>query len=228
MAGETTFAGAGQTFADMAKRMQRLAPALKVIAEEIDERTDAAFAKSTSPAGQAFAPLATSTLIDRARRRSPAARTKQKKAPRLLTKGAKEKRVGFVLAYHNALQNGGTTTATPLIDTARLRKSARTLVKSNALEWSAVGYMAPHMTGGKTGGKRGRKRPPKPRVSAKTGKILKARAYRPSKSTGTGTLPKRNPTVFELSSGQWKMIPPMRSYVVESVSRYVRTGKLVA
>jgi hypothetical protein len=72
-----------------------------------------------------------------------------------------------------------------------MRKSQRTLVKNNALEWSAVGYMGPHMTGGKN-------------------------------------LPKRNPTVFELSAGQWKMIPAMHSYVVASVSLYVRTGKLVA
>lgn len=228
MAGEATFAGAGQTMADMAKRMLRLDPALKVIAEEIGERTDSSFAKSASPLGAQWSALATSTLIERARKRSPAARKKQKNAPHRLTKGAKAKRVGFVLAYHNQIQGFGGVTATPLIDTGRMRKSQRTLVKSNAIEWSAVGYMGPHMTGGKTGGKRASKGTPKPRISAKTGKTLKPRKPRPSKSTGTGTLPKRNPTVFELSAGQWKMIPAMHSYVVAHVSLYVRTGKLVA
>lgn len=223
-----TFAAVASALAAMKSRLERLSPVLKVIAEEITERTDASFPKSASPLGAQWATLATSTLIDRARRRSPAARKRQKNAPHRLTKGAKAKRVGFVLAYHNGQQGFGGVTATPLIDTGRMRKSQRTLVKNNALEWSAVGYMGPHMTGGKTGGKRGSRGAPKVRISAKTGKVLKARAPRPSKSTGTGTLPKRNPTVFEKTSGRWAMIPSMHSYVVQHVSRYVRTGKLVA
>ena len=134
---------AEKRMAERAKRIANLAPALRVVAAEIEKRTDDAFHRSQSPFGEIWPTLAPSTQAARAAK-LPGARKRSKKTGKL-TKGARQKRVEGIAAY----QFGGANTFKPLVDTGRMRNSVRVLVRGNELEFSAVGYMGPHITGGR-------------------------------------------------------------------------------
>lgn len=137
--------------ASMESRLRDLTPALKVIAQEVELRTDDALARSASQEGKQWPALRRSTLEARARRSSAAARRRQKRSPGRLTAGAKRKRAAMVQAY----RVGAPSAAKALIDTGRLRTSQRARVVGQTVEWSAVGYIGPHMVGASNG------RPPK-------------------------------------------------------------------
>lgn len=124
-----------------ARRMRDLSPPLRVVAAEIEERTDRAFRDSTSPYGEPWPALAPSTLLARAAK-LPGARRRGKGGK--LTRGARGKRSSAIAAY-NAGAGG---IFKPLVDTGRMRGSVRVRVTGNELEFAAVGYMAPHITGG--------------------------------------------------------------------------------
>lgn len=130
---------------DRIARTRDLRPALRVIGEEIVKRTSDAFAARSSPAGEAWAPLAPSTLAARAAK-VPGARRRTKRGK--LTKAAKAKRLAAVTSA---------AAIVPLVDTGRMRASAAQyrVTDSSTLSWSVVGYGGPHIAGGKSG------RPPK-------------------------------------------------------------------
>ena len=131
---------AQQHMAQRAARMRNLAPALRVVAAEIEQRTDDAFRDSKSPYGELWPKLAPSTLLSRAAKLPGAKRTGKAGG---LTKGAQRKREKAISAY-----NAGTGGIfKPLVDTGRMRGSVRVRVRGNELEFAAVGYMAPHITG---------------------------------------------------------------------------------
>lgn len=125
------------------KRLQDFTPALKVVAAEIEKRTDDAFQQSRSPLGEIWPTLAPSTQLARAAKLPGASRRSKKTGA--LTKGAKGKRAEGIAAY----QYGGANTFKALIDTARMRNSVRVKVSKKEIEFSAVGYMGPHIVGGK-------------------------------------------------------------------------------
>lgn len=125
---------------ERAQRFSDLRPALKAVGREIELRTDTAFRDSKSPFGEAFPPLAPSTLASRARK-LPGAKKRGKGGK--LTGGALKKRSEAIAAY----QGGATNIFKPLVDTARARNSQHVDIDVQSLKWSAVGYLGPHMTG---------------------------------------------------------------------------------
>lgn len=128
----------------MAARARDLTPAMKVVGEEIVLRTTRAFRARQSPAGDAWAPLARSTLARRAAK-LPGAKRKTKRGG--LTQAAKSKRSAAV---------ANPAAITPLVDTGRLRNSAQQYkADKDSVTWSVVGYGGPHMAGSASG------RPPK-------------------------------------------------------------------
>lgn len=127
---------------ERAQRMRDLSPALRVVAAEIETRTDDAFRDSRSPFGEIWPTLAPSTQAARAAK-LPGARKRGKSGQ--LTKGAKQKRAAGIAAY----QFGSANTFKALVDTGRMRGSVRVRVRKNELEFASVGYMGPHITGGK-------------------------------------------------------------------------------
>lgn len=127
---------------ERAQRMKDLSPALRVVAAEIEQRTDDAFRDSKSPYGETFPDLALSTQQARAAK-MPGARKRGKGGQ--LTKGARKKRAAAIAHYQAGMGN----VFKPLIDTGRMRNSVRVRVSKNELEFGAVGYMGPHITGGR-------------------------------------------------------------------------------
>lgn len=146
MADGLTISAEGLTEAQqrMQARVQRLAdlsPALRVVAAEIEKQTSDAFRSSTSPFGEEWPALAPSTLKARAAK-LPGANRRSKSTGKL-TKGARAKREQAIAKY-----NAGTAGIfKPLMDTGRMRGSVHVNVTGNVLEFTAVGYMAPHITG---------------------------------------------------------------------------------
>lgn len=178
--------------AEMGKRFANMSPALKVIGAEMVKRTDDAFEQSRSPAGEAFPPLAQSTLLARARKLK-SARKRNKRGE--LTKGALKTRAKIMAP-------GG---AKPMIDTARARGSQHTEVSPHLLKWSAVGYLAPHITGGQRRGKTGM--PPKRNVTVF--------------EHGGGGL---NLSIFAGTNAGWRMNASMDDFARRTLVAYVQTG----
>lgn len=145
MAGAVTATGlaeAQRRLADRAARIRDMSAVMKVIGQDLVTETDNSFARQQSPAGEAWPGLAQSTKMGRVGRLKAA--NKRTKAG-ALTAGASRLRASLL----------GVGGMTPLVDTGRMRNSVRVRPARRAVQWSAVGYMAPHMTGGKEG------RPPK-------------------------------------------------------------------
>lgn len=126
---------------ERAARMKDLSPALRVVAADLEERTDRAFRDLKSPAGEIWPTLAPSTQLARAAK-LPGAKRRSKKTGKL-TKGALHKRAAGIAGY----QFGGAETFKALVDTGRMRGSVRVRVKRHSLEFAAIGYMGPHITG---------------------------------------------------------------------------------
>lgn len=161
----------------LAARARDLSPALRDVARDVEKRTDDAFRRSVSPEGEAWPDLAESTKAQRLARR---------KETRGGGKGKKGK--AKVAALLSGLGNPGALR--PLVDTGRMRNSSHAEVSGpTSVRWSAVGYMGPHMAGGKNG------RPPK-----------------------------RNPAVFELAGGHWRVIASVQRYMVDRIKRHVGGG----
>ena len=139
----------------MAARALNLRPALTVFGAELTKRVDDAFQNSKSPAGEIWPTLAPSTVAKRAAK-LPGAKRRGKDGK--LTKGAKQKRVQGAAAY----QHAGAGNIKALVDTARMRNSQNVRVDATSLLWSAVGYMAPHITGSQKRPGRPPKRNPAP------------------------------------------------------------------
>lgn len=203
--------------AAMQARLLDLTPPLRVVAAELEKRTDDALDRSMSPAGEAFPPLATSTVIARARKQKSFSR--KGKGSNRLTRGARAKRATAILFNMGAGPLGGTPFARALIDTGRLRKSQRARVVGQHVEWSAVGYLGPHITGG-TG------------VAGATGSrntlVRQVLSQFKDFQRTAGRPPKRNPTVFELRAGDWHLNESMARYTHRVVHHYVMTGEVVA
>ena len=144
----------------LAKAVADLTKAYKLFGADLVKKTDDGFQASVGFDGEAWAPLAASTIDSRIARVGGFKRTKKGK----FTKGALKKQAKMSAA-------GGIK---PLVDTARARNSQHVQVSRDGLEWSAVGYLGTHMAG--------------------TDKAGRGRNI---------TIPKRNPTGFELVGGQW-------------------------
>jgi hypothetical protein len=149
MADGLTISAEGLTEADkrMQERVARLAdlsPALRVVAAEIETQTSNAFQRSQSPFGEQWPALAPSTQAARAAK-LPGANRRSKSTGKL-TRAAYLKREKAVADY----QAGKSGIFKPLIDTGRMRNSVHVNVRGNELEFTAVGYMAPHITGSLT------------------------------------------------------------------------------
>lgn len=132
-------------------RLKDLSPVMKTGAALITKLTDDAFARSKSPKGESFPDIKDATKLARAPKK---AKRRTKKGE--LTSSAKAFRAKL-------LSSGGSK---PLISTGRARNSQRAKGTKKEIRWSAVGYLAPHITGGKPGGTR----PPKRNVSVFEGK----------------------------------------------------------
>lgn len=118
-------------------RMRSLRKPLQVVAREIEKLTDDAFDRSMSPAGETFPSLAESTIEARARQ-SKAARKRDEFGD--LTPKAERIRAGIRAP-------GGVK---PMVNTGRARNSQHaTVIGDDAIQWSAVGYLEPSITGGK-------------------------------------------------------------------------------
>ena len=90
----------------------------------------------------------------------------------------------------------------PLIDTARMKNSQRaTLRGKRALVWSAVGYMGPHITGGKAPSGQGA-----------------------SLFGGGGHPPMRNPTCFVGVGGEARLKPMFATRLTSLIRQWVETG----
>jgi hypothetical protein len=132
--------GFSNVSASMRRRLQAIrdpSPAMKVWARIIEKETDDAFLKQRSPKGDEWPQLAISTLKSRSRK-VKGARSRGKDGK--LTKSAQKARLGVLL---------NRASVTPMVDTARMRNSAHVKVLRASVQWSAVGYTGPHMTGGK-------------------------------------------------------------------------------
>jgi hypothetical protein len=117
-------------------------PALSDVAREIEKRTDDAFRKQVSPAGERWSDLAHSTRVSRLRKRKGVWQkvTGTKKGERARVTDADQ--AASMLAKIEAVK------LTPLVDTARARNSQHCDVTGpTSLQWSAVGYLLPHMSG---------------------------------------------------------------------------------
>lgn len=122
--------------AGKATRAGGLGPALKLVARELEKRVDDAYRDQRSPAGEVWPELAPSTIAARARSGKVA---KRRDASGNLTSAAVRRR---------ALVTGNIA---PMVDTGRLRASQHADVTGTAIEWSEVGYGAPHITGSSKG-----------------------------------------------------------------------------
>jgi phage gpG-like protein len=125
-----------------AAAMRDLTPALNNVAAEIDRMTAQAFTDQESPAGAEWPGLADATLIARLRQR--------KSAYRKAVGGKKSKRTP-AQRRQAVLDSARSADFKPLVNTGRLRASARAKVAGGAIIWSIAAYGPPHMAGGKGG-----------------------------------------------------------------------------
>lgn len=125
---------AAQRMRDRAKRMRDHTPALKVFGETIRKLTDDGFQKQAELDGQAFPPLAPSTVEARIAAKGGNKRTKRGS----LTKGAVSKRAmlsapgGMKMLQITGVQRNSNHVA---------------ITGKNQLTWSALGRLLPHVTG---------------------------------------------------------------------------------
>lgn len=194
---------AAKRMAERAERMKDLSIPLKVVAAEIEKRTDDAFRGQMSPAGERWTELAESTRLARKGARKLERRLNRRTERGGLTKGAEKARAKYGASRGVAITSGGEALvfARALVDTGRMRNSVRVRVRKHEIEFSAVGYMGPHITGGQRGGK-----PNRP--------------------------PKRNPTVFQQSGFSranargWESIPEVQSYLLRVIGKFISTGQV--
>lgn len=154
---------AGAIIARLDKRaaaMRDLKPALQQVAAEVDRVTAENLTASKDSDGKPFDALAEATLIGRLRRRKGAwrkatkgAKARQKSQRAALREGKfdqwKKIRADLRERVLAAAKGAGFK---PLLDTGRGRASARAkVVGRNAVRWSIVDYMIPHISGGKGG-----------------------------------------------------------------------------
>lgn len=140
---------------DMADRVKDLTPAMKVVARQIEKETDDAFRGSRSPLGTPWNAIKESTALNRKGARKLKQRVNRRTKEGGLTKGARgargklfQKGVLGAQAFAGA-DLAATALGKPLIDTGRMRNSVNVKVSKRSVRFRAVGYMAPHMTGGK-------------------------------------------------------------------------------
>lgn len=168
---------AGEIAARLSARaaaLRDMRPVLAVIAGEVDRLTGEAISNSRSVDGEPFADLADSTKIGRLRQR----KSLWKKASKLKTASKKERTqlnnagrrksiyarlAGAGIRSQNADSRKAERAASiaaaikaakfrPLINTGRLRASARARVVGNTtVHWSVVDYGEPHIGGAKNG-----------------------------------------------------------------------------
>lgn len=117
----------------LSKAVADMTKAYKLFGADLVKKTDDGFHTSVGFDGEAWEPLATSTIEARIARVGGFKRTKKGK----FTKGALKKQEAM-------LSPGGIK---PLVDTARARNSQHVQVSRDGLEWSAVGYLGTHMAG---------------------------------------------------------------------------------
>lgn len=139
---------AEQRNVERTKRLRDLSPAFKFVAAEIEKETDDAFAQSKSPAGEGWPTLAESTRLARKGAKKLEARLNRRTTSGKLTKAAFKGREKFA-SRGVAITSIGEAKVfgKPLVDTGRMRNSVRVRVHKKYLVFSAVGYMAPHITG---------------------------------------------------------------------------------
>jgi phage gpG-like protein len=124
-----------------AAALRDVRPVLLGIAGDIDLKTAEAFTNSKRVDGLPFAELAESTKIGRLRRR----KGKWRKAQGGKDATPEQRQAAIASAVKAAKFR-------PLIDTGRMRNSARARVVSNTtVRWSVVDYGVPHITGGRGG-----------------------------------------------------------------------------
>lgn len=137
MAGGADGSGAAEAAKAMRERAERMlnqTPVLKVFAAWATKQMDDSFQSSKTFEGEPFQPLAESTIEQRMRDAGAGASKRGKKSQ----------------AKRAAMQAPGGIK--PLVKTARARNSQRMQARGkNGLEWSAIGYLQPHMEGAKNG-----------------------------------------------------------------------------
>lgn len=133
-----TLDGAAARMAARAERLRDLTPAMKAYGAWLEKQVDDGFDQSREFGGAPFPELKQSTIDSRIRR---AGGFKTNKRSGLLTAGAAKKQAKLIAP-------GGIK---PLVDTARARNSQHFDARADGGTWSAVGYLGPHMTGGKAG-----------------------------------------------------------------------------
>lgn len=170
MAGGDNGAAAAQRMRDRAKRMRDHRVPLKVFGEELVTATADAFQKSIGPDGEAWAPLAPSTIIGRhLKRRGGRPKGFSQKHKRGSVRGRLTDRAKLA-RMEAVLSQAGIKT---LIDTGRMKNSVRAKVMgARSLVWSAVGYMGPHITGSVKRPGRPPKRNPSPFIGHGSGARL--------------------------------------------------------
>lgn len=139
---------------DMSQRVRDLTPAMKVVARQIEKETDDAFRASKSPRGEPWKMIKEETALNRKGGRKLKKRVNRRTKAGGLTKGAMGARgklfdKGLLGAQAFAGDDvSAAQLAKPLIDTGRMRNSVNVKVSKRSVRFTAVGYMAPHMTGG--------------------------------------------------------------------------------
>lgn len=129
-------ASAAQRMRERAARALNHTPALKLFAAWATKVTDDGFQISKELDGAPFPALAPSTIAQRLS--EAGALKKSKRRTSGLTKKSEQR-------YRAMTAPGGMK---PLVKTARMRNSQRMQATGkNGLEWSAIGYLAPHITG---------------------------------------------------------------------------------
>lgn len=121
-------------------------PALVDVAREIELRTDNAFRAQRSPSGETWNDLAQSTKVARLRKRKTAWNKIVGK------KNGERTKVRDAAHAAEILSRIESTKLTALVDTGRARNSQHCDVTGpHSVQWSAVGYLLPHMAGTEDG-----------------------------------------------------------------------------
>jgi hypothetical protein len=165
-------------------------------AEQINKAVADAFRAAKSPAGEKWPKLKFGTIKASARKVKGKGKKKRFERSSILFGVGKS-----ILVQSGLLQNSA--------------KSARARGK-RTIEWSALKYGAPHMTGFS-----GTQDVPTRFQKSKKGKLFAVQGH-----TRNMNLPKRNFSVFEVTGNRVKLIPKMRLQLTDTIRRYIATGKV--
>lgn len=178
-----------------AKALSDLTPAYKRFGAEIVKKTDDAFHNSKGYDGEAWPALAQST-IDSRLAKLPGANRRNKKTGKLTAGARTKRRAAQALIHQEQASHGGYGgLIKPMVDTARARNSSHADSSRDGVTWSAVGYLGVHMAGTDGAGR-----------------------------SGNVTIPKRNPSPFELKGGKWVLRDSAKASLAKHLNEHINAG----